>query len=136
MKMPTMGVALLLCATLLTSCTRAVVLQVFNNTGARITVNSYESDLKEKRYVIDDAQSERVQNANRLTINRGNVIWNYNVKPVPTQTYMTSERAGPLVIKLQVESDGTIYVLPPQAQRVMATLPGQPAAYPIRAQVE
>jgi hypothetical protein len=133
MKSANVVISLFLCATLLTSCTRAILLQVFNNTRERLTVVSYEHDLKEKHYSIDAHQSARVEISNRLTITRENTVWEYDVKPVPKRTtYMTSERFGPLLVKLQVEQNGVVYILSPEAQGVMTNPPPQPPGYPIQ----
>lgn len=124
---------LFFCIPLLTSCTRTIILQVFNNTGENIAVTSYELHHKEKRYSVDKAESQRVQVSNHLTITQGRNMWDYDVKSVPkTKTFMTSEHFGALVVKLQVEQNGVIYLLPPTAEAVMTNFPPQPAGYPLR----
>lgn len=122
-----------LCSTLLTSCTRTLVLHIFNDTGKDITVTSYEADRKERHYSIGKGQAERVQISNRLTIALTGIAWDYDVKPVPKNTkYMASEHLGPLLIKLQVETNGTIYILSPDTQGPATAFPPQPPGYPLQ----
>jgi hypothetical protein len=131
MKKTRLVLSLLLCTFFLTSCTRTILLQIFNNTGEDLTVISYE--LKgEKSYSIGKGQSARVQISNRLTVKTENKAWDFEVKPVPrTTSYMLSERFGPLVVKLQIEQNGTIYLLAAETSGVTNSFPPQPPGFPL-----
>lgn len=123
------------CLSLLTSCTRAIVFQIFNNSESVLEIVSYDSNQSEKHYTIGKNQFERVRFSNRLTIKHGTNVWDYEVKLVPkTTTYMKSESFGPLVIKVQVENDGGVYVLHPESDvaATTANMPPQPTGYPMR----
>ena len=118
---------------LLPSCTRTIVIQIFNATSGALEVVSYEKSGAERHYQIGPNQSGRVQVSRQLTVRRERVSWNYDLKPIPkTTNFFASVALGPLVVKLQVEGDGTLYVLPPAATNVMRGFPPQPDGYPIR----
>jgi hypothetical protein len=120
-----------LCLLALTSCSRAIVLQVFNNTGVEVKILANDGH-QEQSFSVAQGQSQRIKAPLGISVLSGGNSWQYDVKPVPkTKQYMISETFGPLVIKLQLQPDGSVHVLPPTAQGTQDGLPAQPPGYPL-----
>jgi hypothetical protein len=123
----------LVCA--LTSCTRAFVLEVFNDTGMELELVSADTAHNEKHYTIEPNKSERIQIPSVLTVKHGSGVWTYILRPLPTrqaQGYMTSEHLGPLIEKFQIEPDGSIYILLGDTKAIVKAFPPQPSGYPVK----
>lgn len=131
MKIHTSFVFSALCALFLVSCTRVVVLDVFNNTGESVQVICIDTKSKEKAYVIGANRSQRVCVPHKLRITYSADTWFYLGKRVPG-SFMKSERFGPVVVQMQVEESGAIYVLTPGTSPPVTEFPAQPDGYPLR----
>ena len=118
---------------MLTSCSRAVVFHMFNNTELDIEVLTRDSVGKVTRHHILKNQSEQLQFTDHLIVNDGTNRWEYEVKSVPKfKKYMTSESFGPLRVDIQLEKDGSIFVLAPKSTIPASNFPDQPDGYPLR----
>ena len=106
--------------------------QVFNATSEPIEIITYEKSGAENRYEIPPTKSTRIQVSRELSIRRAGAFWRYALKPIPkTTNFFLSEPFGALVVKFEVEADGTLYVLAPAATNVTHTFQTQPDGYPI-----
>src|SRR5512138_2850647 len=84
---------------LVTSCTRAIMLDVFNNTGVTVRVLTGDKG-KNAQVEIPPAGSGRVKPIGPFTVASTLGTWIYEPKTVPkTAAYMLSESRGPLVVR-------------------------------------
>ena len=118
-----------------------VVLPRFvNNTGDRITILSHDTASDENRYVVEAGASVVTAFPFRLDIVRSNTRWSYDLQKlrevsgakVVLKNYELTRWNGSHLVTLQVQSDGSIYVLGPTASGVSSTPPAQPPGFPLR----
>ena len=132
---------LLVCATLQGCDSYLVVLPRFvNNTGDRITILSYDIASDENRYVVEAGASVVTAFPFRLTIVRSNARWSYDLQKLreasgakdALKNYELTRWNGSHLVTLQVQSNGSIYVLEPTVAGVSSTPPAQPPGFPLR----
>ena len=112
------------------ACTRAPYLIVFNRTGVLLTIKRtppYESDV---RIAPGSAQRVRFPDAMQLTVMAGASTWRYVVRFPPRELARWS-RLGRPEFQVQIEPDGRVYVLAPDATPPVEELPPQPAGFPL-----
>lgn len=120
-------VVLLLCL----SCSRSIELQLFNNTGVELLViceHTQGTQPEIKMYKLPPGQSILVEYANQLRINTPTAVWKYSSLAVDVDRPTQKSRAP----KIQIESDGELYLLPAGAEQIITTLPPQPSGFPVR----
>jgi hypothetical protein len=119
-------------ALLLTACIRALVCNVFNNTGSDIRVYSYDTKMRALESVIKKCGSSDVRFPTVLTIVAGDHRWTYDWRNLSmVGGYQSGRALGPLEIRFQIEPDGKIYILPPGTSTPMHQLPSQPNGFPL-----
>lgn len=108
---------------LFSGCTKIPYIVFFNNSGHALTVNS-EGEI----YTLPPDAIVQIAypgNTESLKIeSTPNIAWRYKVK-YPDKTYMNGN-----TFNVQIEADGTIYVLPPDTQNLVKKLPMQPPNFP------
>ena len=112
------------------ACTRAPYLIVFNRTDAPLTIQRtppYDSDVS---IAPGTMQRVRFPDSMELTVVAGAVTWRYAVKFPPRDLARWSTLGSP-EFQLQVEPDGRVYVLPPDARAPVQELPYQPPGFPL-----
>jgi hypothetical protein len=109
-------------------CTKTPYLVLFNNSGRSITINS-EGTI----YVVASGAAKEVQypgNTELLTINSTpKTKREYKVR-YPDKAYMNGNK-----FYVQIESDGSIYVIPPRSQVPVKQFVAQPDGFPWRPKV-
>jgi hypothetical protein len=112
------------------ACTRAPYLVVFNRTGVPLTIERtppYESDVT---IAPGSTHRARFPDAMRLTVTAGTATWRYAVSFPPRELARWS-RLGRPEFQVQVEPDGRVYVLAPDATPPVQELPAQPEGFPL-----
>jgi len=112
------------------ACTRAPYLIVFNRTSMPLTIRRtppYESDVM---IPPGSAQRARFPDAMQLTVTTGTSTWRYVVRFPPRELARWS-MLGRAEFQVQVEPDGRVYVLPPDARPPVPELPPQPPGFPL-----
>ena len=112
------------------ACTRAPYLIVFNRTGVPLTIQRtppYESDMTIEP---DSAHRARFPDSMQLTVMAGAATWRYAVRFPPRELARWST-LGRAEFQVQVEPDGRVYVLPPDATPPIRELPPQPPGFPL-----
>ena len=112
------------------ACTRAPYLIVLNRSELPLTIQRtppYESDVT---IAPGSAQRVRFPDAMELTVKAGAATWRYAVRFPPRELARWS-KLGRAEFLVQVEPDGRIYVLPPDATPPMRELPAQPEGFPL-----
>lgn len=132
---------LLVCVTLQGCDSYLVVLPRFvNNTGDRITILSYDKASDEGSYVVEPGASVETAFPFRLNIIRSDTHWSYDLQKLreasgakeALKSFELTRWNGSHLVTLQVQSDGSIYVLEPTASGVSSTPPAQPPGFPLR----
>jgi len=92
----------------LVSCSRAVTLEIYDNTGSSIEVRCADTELQEQVYFIENKSAQRACVPYRLTIKHAAGTWFYadGGGPIP-RSFKKAERFGHIFVQLQVEHDGT-----------------------------
>jgi len=112
------------------ACTRAPYLIVFNRTEVPLTIQRtppYESDVT---IAPGSALRVRFPDSMELTVTAGGVTWRYAVRFPPRELARWSTLGRP-EFQAQVEPNGHVYVLPPDATPPMRELPPQPPGFPL-----
>ena len=112
------------------ACTRAPQLIVFNRTDVPLTIQRtppYESDVT---IAPGSTHRARFPDAMRLTVTAGAATWRYAVRFPPRELARWS-RLGRPQFQFQVEPDGRVYVLAPDAAPPVENLPPQPPGFPL-----
>jgi len=112
------------------ACTRAPYLVVFNRTAVPLTIERtppYESDVT---IAPGSTRRARFPDAMLLTVTAGAATWRYAVRFPPRELARWS-RLGRPEFQLQVEPDGRVYVLAPDATPPVERLPPQPLGFPL-----
>jgi hypothetical protein len=103
---------------------------VFNHAGTSLTIRQtppYDADV-----TIAPGETRRLRfpDAMRLTVAAGEATWRYAVAFPPRELARWSTLGRP-EFHLQVEPDGRVYVLPPDAAPPVQALPPQPPGFPL-----
>jgi hypothetical protein len=112
------------------ACTRAPYLIVFNRTEVPLTIQRtppYESDV---RIAPGSAERVRFPDAMELSVTAAGTTWRYAVRFPPRELARWSMLGRP-EFQVQVEPDGRVYVLPPDAAPPVRELPPQPPGFPL-----
>lgn len=112
------------------ACTRAPYLIVFNRTEVPLTIQRtppYETDVT---IAPGSAQRVRFPDAMELAVTAGAATWRYAVRFPPRELARWS-MLGRAEFQVQVEPDGRVYVLPPDADPPVHELPPQPPGFPL-----
>jgi hypothetical protein len=112
------------------ACTRAPYLVVYNRTDVPLTIRRtppYESDVT---ILPGDTARVRFPDAMRLEVAAGAATWRYAVAFPPREMARWSTLSTP-EFRVQVEPDGRVYVLAPDAMPPVRELPPQPPGFPL-----
>ena len=123
--------SLLLLLLLVTSCHPGVVVDLFNNSGQDLTVVTINQGFEDTIYHVKKGRILRIGVSAKLRIEHLNENWNYERMAIPQQ-FWKRENFMISVINLQIEKDGMIYMLLPDARGLQANLPPQPTGYPLK----
>ena len=112
------------------ACTRAPYLLVCNRTDVLLTIRRtppYEAD-----FTIAPGAIARLRfpDSMRLEVAAGMATWRYAVAFPPRELARWTTLGTP-EFRLQVEPDGRVYVLPPDATPPVRELPPQPPGFPL-----
>ncbi len=117
---------------LATSCHPGVVLDWMNNTGERLVIVTLNASSQETHHgAVKEGQTARTGIPVRLRIDHSGGTWNYDPPAIP-ESYLWRKGKTVSVIRLQVEPDGAIYVLPSGIKGPLGSFPAQPPGYPVR----
>ena len=130
-------VFLIVFSAMLTSCTLPQYVYIYNNTVNNIQVTFVIGDKKEVHSVDPKTmQSYKIgmySPYNVLKVSSNKDTWSYRYEE-PNSRFWSYEGVGPLkkiAIKLQVESDGKIYILPRDGDFPLKSGSDQPNGYPL-----
>jgi len=127
----TLLLLLLTCSISLTSCTRGFVYKVFNNSGQDLVIISYDGEFTPKEYPIKSGAFADVSFPSKLVIRHPKGEWTYDLVPYK-KSYEYARTGGPRVQDVQIESDGSIYLLLPRTKQAVHSFPSQFDGYPLR----
>jgi hypothetical protein len=132
MKLIRMVLLALLSATLLTSCKKGVFLLLFNNSGSDVTVASYDTAGRSDLHNIKKGMSKPIPWPTTLSIRFGSNQWTYGSFPVLPKSYVQRTRWGlPDYLKIQLEADGSLHMMPSNAVATLTNFPSQPQGFPL-----
>lgn len=131
----TFAVVVLPFVLLLNSCSQAFHYLVFNNTGSEMTVRStwknFDDDGK-GRTVVPAGESIIVDYRDTLGISIPGKTRNYD-RHLPRARAYVDRTATPPIVRIQVETNGVLHVLPPNWNRIMRPPPTeQPDGFPLK----
>ena len=132
-KLQTLGVVL--AAALVTGCHFIPDNEIFNNTNQDLSITMITSVDGRARSTTEIVKSGRAIFLGvpfKLAIRSGDSIWSYDLITIPSHFYR-SIGANKRIARLQIEEDGSIYLLLPDAVWPVTKFPDQPVGYPIRA---
>jgi len=120
-------------------CTVPLDIHLINNSGHEITItfNTDSGELSHDTYVFQVGKGEIFEEAvadkgDTITIYMGEKILNYEGKSIPMEFV---EQTGIIfinrILRLQLESDGKIYILKPGSPIPAKEFPSQPTGYPL-----
>jgi hypothetical protein len=121
---------LLLSMLLVTSCHPGVVVDWLNNSGQDLVVVTINARSEETTYAIKKNRVLRTGIPVKLRIEHNTGSWHYEPPTVP-ERFWRSKNAMVSVISLQIEKDGSIYVLQPGTRGPVTNFPAQPVGYPL-----
>lgn len=122
--------ALALCLTV-ASCSRGFIFKAFNNSGEDLIIISYDGKLVPHEFVVAAGASVDVQFPTILTIKHPKGEWKYDLVRTDNRYHYT--RAGGLRVQdIQIEADGSIYLILPNQKYSGKCFNHQPDGYPIR----
>ena len=121
-------ITLIICIACCNSCTPIPELIFWNNTGGKLEINS-----DGKLHSIPNGSSEIVRfpgNTMKLSIrNVSGTVWHYAAR-YPSQAFILHHKRT----FVQIQPDGSIYVLNPPAGGIVTNFPAQPPGFPLRPQ--
>ena len=131
MKLHTYTLVLLLLLT--TSCEHGVIIRWYNNACERLTIVVLDRRSQEMdRGVARKCHAVTTGIPLKLRIEHGTGAWYYNAPQVLVpERYWRRKNAMISVIGLQVQPDGSIYVLSPETKDSATNFPPQPTGYPL-----
>ena len=118
---------------LVLSCSRGFVYKVFNNSGQDIVVMSYDSASVLKSIPLQNRQARDVPFPSKLIIRNASRDWKYTL-PLYRSEYEYTRAAGFRVQDVQIEPNGSIYLLLPKTTAPVAQFPPQPPNFPLTPQ--
>lgn len=116
---------------LCSSCSRPYELQFFNNTGKELVIISEYTygNPEVKRYRLPPGRSV-IAGHHMLRIKSASGLWTYPTFFVGERD-VDSRSGKPRVVKLQIEPDGKLYLLPPATEKILTSLPPQRQGFPV-----
>ncbi len=122
-------------ALLLTGCHSVLEIEMVNNTGQDLAIDSFDTQMKRTSYSLRAGETARINVWYKLQILHGGETWDYHGPPVPPplpKNFRKRIGVNRFLEKYQIGKDGAIYVLLPDSQRPTSDLPPQPSGYPVR----
>jgi hypothetical protein len=116
---------------LFVSCASGVVVELQNNSGEDLVVVNIYPNGQEETYRIKKNRVLHMGVPSRLRVEHIHGKWSYEHSSIPME-FEKRKNSMISVISLQIEKDGTIYVLPPGAKGPAGDFPAQPPGYPLR----
>jgi hypothetical protein len=135
MKRTTVLILSLILVGFLTSCSRDVVCNIYNNTGKNIRVIAYDTQNIPTEYTIKPGFFEEISFPTALKILNREFQWSYEWTGLTlprSGNYVRARSAGPLQTRFQVNADGTIYFLDNQTEAPFSQAPPQPEGFPLK----
>ena len=117
---------------LLTSCTKAFVFNVFNNTGNDIVVIPYDTEMKSISYPIKAGSAGEIFFPSKLVVKHRTGEWVYQFKSLRMDERYKYDyvRHGRRVQDIQIEPEGIIYTLPKNSGHIVNNF-SQPLGFPL-----
>jgi len=123
------AIALIILA--LTSCHPGVVLDWFNDSGQRlIIVNTNARGEELSRSTVKQGRVLRTGIPQKLRIEHPGGTWNYDPPAIP-DSYLWHKGSMVSKIRLQIQPDGTVFVMLPRDKGPLNTFSTQPPGYPV-----
>jgi len=119
-------------STFLTSCNRCVDIRLFNNTGAEIVVSGFDPGGTTHTWTIANGESAIVWFMYRWEMHRLEKTWMYQPGAIeyPGVKFTQQNAFHCLHMAMQIEPNGSIWVLGPGSSTIATQLPDQPPGYP------
>ena len=119
------------------SCTRCIDIRIFNHTGAQIVILGFDPAGEQHGWVLDDGASSVVWYMYRWEIRKVApvpVVWSYQPGTIKYigEEYLTKNWLHCQHAAAQIETDGSIWILPPGTSTIVPRPPSQPGGYPAR----
>src|SRR5260221_4097870 len=115
------------------ACSRGFIFKAFNNIGRDLIIVSYDGRLVPHEFSVAAGASVDVQFSTKLTIKRSNGEWEYDLARTGSSYHYTQAGGlGLCVQDIQIESDGTIYLLSPKTKQAVKQFPSQPVGFPLK----
>lgn len=116
----------------LTGCQHGALLKLWNNSGADITVTVYDSKNVPETFSIASGKYHRISFFKKAEIRRGDNVWTYSGFPGMASYEHYIHHRGPLPFEfiVQLESDGRIYIVNPDAPGISSPISSQPTGFP------
>lgn len=112
----------------LTGCHFRTIVEILNNTGTDIVIVSFDSELNETSYNVENGKSIQMGIPSKLEIRSRENRWRYNeLRPISGQ-FVKRRNANTYVIRFQMEKNRGLYIALPDTNEI--ALP-QPTGYPL-----
>mgnify|MGYP001395021628 CR=1 FL=1 len=119
------------------SCTRCVDIRIFNNTGTRVVILGFDRSGNRNTWVVDQRGSAVAWYMYRWEIQTTKptpVVWSYQPGTIKYigEDHLTKNWLHCRHAAVQIDGDGSIWVLPPESRTIATQPPSQPPDYPVR----
>jgi len=115
--------------------------EIYNNSGQDLTITTRYSTNSSPRQIKNGKTLEFY--ASFIEIRHGNGVWQYEQKPFALEfhkkansknliKFYTRVGGNQILIKLQIQPDGAIYLIPPDSSGPITDFPDQPEGFPLK----
>jgi len=131
-RLTSLRATLTICLLLLTvsSCARGLDVELFNNTGTNLTVTSYDTVGTPTSETLPSLASVRITGS-EFVVQGEAAVWKYTLIGHSPPDHFIDKNHFNKLVNLQIERNGDIYILPPEAVSRPSSLLPQPTGYPI-----
>jgi hypothetical protein len=123
--------AIVLC--LSTSCQKGLRIRVVNNTGTAMTVTAFWSHGDSSQRNLKQGGTATFDWPLSMSAQSGTNTWSYSPFPRLTSGFLESRTFG-YRLSVQIQDDGSLYVIPGAATGVVTNYGFQPPGFPLKPQ--
>jgi len=124
----------LLVALICTSgCILAETDTVYNHSGQDLTIIAIDFDGKREEMLVGAGAHIQFYSP-YIEVRHKDGVWHYNLKEMVNGYFNSKKTRNVFFVNLQIEPNGSVYVIPPKATGIVTRFPRQPEGFPLRPQ--